>query len=937
VKTVPYPCGRGSNGERLQDIQDTPCLTEFLRAERQRLLHRIRGAYTAEMGEDPGEKEIAPIPYPLTSEPPTPDTRHPTPYIVTESPPGGIEIAQAFSDLMDTIIMRMFALACERMKTSPERVPIAIVATGGYGRRELAPYSDIDITFVPQRDNDPLTDRIIRDLFTQLMEVCINGNGLEVGYAYRLMEDCGRLDHQTVSGLLDARLIVGNERIFIQFEDAFWTGFNSADFIFTKLDERERALDKWGRTPFVVEPQLKEGPGGIRDIHTAVWLVQAREHLVAARVRGERVAPILASETGLSKQEIEAYLASKERLFQVRNALHAVVEGARNELVVTRQEEVAALLGYGDALPDESATPPVERFMSDLFHDLARIRRMSGQIIRHISNSRLILGIGLDCKRRQIVPANDALESDDPTWLLWACELAQKYGLELSERLETTAVNLVQISPVLANTQDAGQVFTRILSPLGAVYPALQRMADLGILGWLLPEFEAMRTLIPYDPSHDYTIGQHSLFVVRNLEALLQTESGEDYVEMRRLLEHLPHPEQLMLAALLHDAGKVVPNRPHAEVGAEMVEAVCRRLGWSNEATENVQFLIRQHLLMAETSRLRDPSVDETIRDFTQVVNDIDRLNMLYLLTYADTRAVGEGVWTPVKGRFLRELWRRTAAVLMEEEPVGFDAAAIARARRRLQKELSPGNLPEKEVAEHVEAMPSHYLLNQSLQQIALHIGFVRRVRAGEIVVDFHEERDAGYTELTVCTYDDPKPGLLAKIVGALFAADLDVHNAQVLTRVTPEDRIALDTLWVDFRGKPLTAGKKREVSANLNAVLSGEKSVAELLVHRQQSGKQKKRGRLSPLEDKPLTVNSVTHNQSDNLSVIVTGGPDARTAFGLVADGLSQLGWDIRSARISVWKGEAKASFYVSGAHELKEFVAQRALTDVLSRAGTE
>jgi [protein-PII] uridylyltransferase len=436
--------------------------------------------------------------------------------------------------------------------------------------------------------------------------------------------------------------------------------------------------------------------------------------------------------------------------------------------------------------------------------------------------------------------------------------------------------------------------------------------------------------LIPYDPSHDYTVGQHTLFVIKHLEALLSADANDDLIEMRRVLEELPNPEQLMLAALLHDSGKAEAGRPHAEVSEEIAEVVCQQLGWTPEAAANVRFLVRHHLLMAETSRLRDLNLDATLRDFTREVDDIDRLNMLYLLTYADTRAVGEGVWTQVKGRFLRDLWRRASAVLMAEEPADYDDAAIARARRRLLKDLSLENLPEAEVAEHVQAMPPEYLLNQNLNQIALHIGSIRRVRAGEIVCDFHDERDATYTELTICAYDDPQPGLLAKIAGVLYAADLNVHSAQVITRVTPTDRIALDTLWVDFRGRPLAPGKRREITTNITAVLSGAQTVQDILAKSRRPTAGTKSG-ASPAPSKPITVRSIRNDLSDTLTVLETSGPDERGVFYRICTALSQLGWDIRSARASIWQGEARGSFYVAGARPLSEEEARRALANVL------
>ncbi len=841
----------------------------------------------------------------------------------------GLPLALHLTDLIDAVLVRLFTLACGRAGVQPASVPLAIVATGGYGRRELSPCSDIDITFISQRDGDPTTDRLIREMFSQVMDICIARCGLEVGYAYRLFEDCASLDHQTASGLLDARLLTGSSRLFIQFEDAFWSGFNPTDFIFTKIEEREKALARWGTTPRVVEPQLKEGPGGMRDLQTAIWIAQARGQWVAARVRGRRGFDVLAEEGQVSPSDLKRLEAAKELLFQVRGALHAVTGAERDELVITRQEDVANRLGYRIQELGTDRVPPVEQFMADLFPVMAVVRRVADQVMRRVGNSRLILGIGLDCKQRQIVPANDSLESDDPVWLLWACELTQKYNLMLGEAVERAMVSLVGCGPLLKDAMQSAEVFTQILSHRGRVYPTLQRMADLGILGWYLPEFQAILDLIPYDPSHDHTVGQHSLLVVKNLEDLLQVEDPEERVEMRRIYEELPNPEQLILAALLHDSGKAFHERPHSEVSEEIVTIVCQRLGWSEGASANVRFLCLQHLLMAETSRLRDLSLDETIRDFTAVVDDMDRLNMLYLLTYADTRAVGSGVWTQVKGRFLRDLWRRSAAVLSDEEPVGYDEATLARARRRLLKDLSLGNLSEADVAEHIQTMPPQYLLNQSLKEIALHIGFIRKLREGQPVIDFMDEQEATYTEMTVCTYDDPHPGLLAKIAGALYAADVNIHSAQVVTRVYEEERIALDTLWIDYHGRQLAPGKRREVTATIQEVLNGEHTVPEILSRRKERSHRSRGPSYVPFV--PLTIRSVRNDLSDTYSVVEAVGPDVPGTFYKVADSLSRLGWNIASARVSAFHGEARCSFYVLGARDRRETEARQALAAVL------
>lgn len=855
----------------------------------------------------------------------------------------GMAAARAYSDLVDGIIARMLAIACSSILpgVTTDAAPIAIVATGGYGRRELSPHSDIDLTFVPARDGDAEVERIIKEMFTMVMRVFMDAAGMEVGYAYRLMEDCAALDHQTASGLLDARLIAGNPRIFIQLEHAYWSNFNPADFVFTKLDERRAQLNKtvppgapsdvFTPTPRMVEPDLKSGPGGLRDLHTAVWLTQAIHSLPAARVRGDRVWEVLERFAGLTPDECTQLKAAKEFLIRARNALHACAGAARDQLVVTRQEDVARSLGY--VSPKEAAGPPglrdeppaVERFMADLYEHTSAVSRITAYVMERAENARMFLGIGLDCANRTIEPVGPLLSAEDPVWILWACELAQRYRLGFSHALKREIQHVLAGSPRTKQPGEVGSVFTRILAWRHGCWPILQQMADLGILAWVLPEFAAVLDLIPYDPSHDYTVGQHTLYAVRFLDALRAPGGQEDTSELRRLLAELPHPEQLYLAVLLHDVGKFRDDRPHSEVGAEIAADVCRRLGWDASATENVVFLVRHHLLMAETSRLRDLNLDETIRDFTAVVDDLDRLHMLYLLTYADTSAVGAGVWTQVKARFLMDLAHRAERFVASDEEAA-DDAELTRTRRRLLRELSLENLDPEEVAQHVASMPAPYILNTSLAEITLHIGFVRRAREGTPVVDFHDDQNGTYTEVTVCTKDDPKPGLLSKIAGVLYAADLDVHAAQVFTRVSAgregsPERIAIDRLYVDFRGRRLTAGKRRELATNLPAVLSGRMSVDELL-----------RKRNKPAEVGGRVENLTVRNDlSDTFTVVEVSSKEERAMLYRVAGALSMLGWDIHSAKLSHFRGRSVASFYVTGAKHLPDAEARSQLARLM------
>ena len=511
---------------------------------------------------------------------------------------GGLAVALYYSDGVDALLRRMLALACRRAGggATIDSIPIAVVATGGYGRRELCPYSDIDITLIPHRDGDSLVDRVIKEMFTLVMRVFIDDNKIDVGYAYRLMEDCANLDHQTTCGLLDARLIAGSSRLFIQFEDEFQFGFNHAEFIFAKLEERRKQLRDTFSTPRVVEPNLKTGAGGMRDLQTAVWLTQARAGLDASQARGERSMQALVRYVGVTEKEA-AWISGGEGV-PLHGPQRAARSGGRGTGPVGRglaRSRLPRSSGMGrtrvlrgcpsrrgpwlrktPGSPD--CAPPVERFMRDYYAHANAVHQVCREVGTTIQRDRIFLGIGLDSVERRVEPAGEALASEDPIWMLWACEIAQRHDLDLGDNLAGAIMDLLAAEPTITDAERAADIFTRILaSPRGA-YRMLQRMADLGVLSWILPEFGLTMDLIPYDPSHDFTVGQHTLHVIRNLDSLRAPDVPEDLRDLRLLMLELPSPEQVYLAALLHDAGKAYHGRPHAETGAEMADAICADL-----------------------------------------------------------------------------------------------------------------------------------------------------------------------------------------------------------------------------------------------------------------------------------------------------------------------------------------------------------------------
>jgi [protein-PII] uridylyltransferase len=492
---------------------------------------------------------------------------------------------------------------------------------------------------------------------------------------------------------------------------------------------------------------------------------------------------------------------------------------------------------------------------------------------------------------------------------LHGCELAQAYDLGYHDSYEKTVQEFIQLSPHPPNVELCGRVFSRILSAPKGISQALQTLADQHVLGWLIPEFNNVRYLIPYDAAHDYTVGEHCLRVAQFLETLRVTTDPR-YQDFRRVWADVPSPEILILAGLIHDLGKdSQTSGGHSERGAELAETVGKRLGWAADRVDKVVFLVRHHLLMAETSRLRDIRLDETIRDFTRVCTDLETLNMLYLLTCADTQEVGTGVWTEMKGKFLAELYSRASAALTAASEMGGtgDAAFayipnLQKHRERIRKQLEHHNLPIDLVHEHTNRMSAQYLLNTPLEEIYLHMAMIDRLRqTGQPTVDLKTEFGTDFTEATIVAYDDTRPGLFAKIAGVLYALDLNLHAVQVFTRGSSV-RIALDTVWIDYRGKPLSANKKAEVQETIRLVLTSSLSLTELFE------KRKKTPKIQIIHGARIDADA-----SDRYSLLEIRAPDEPGVVYRLSQAISRMGWNIHSARLSVWGSRVRATFYLT------------------------
>jgi len=846
--------------------------------------------------------------------------------------PQSARVWRALSDTSDLVIQRIFALSlpaetAAREATQPR---IAVVATGGYGRRELCPFSDIDVTFIVSEEEDEHLDTTVRRMFLMLMETFSQRSGLKVGYGYRSFSDAPQLDHQTQTALFDTRVIAGSHGLKDRFLLEVFRHIWPAAYVRQKVAERREMLEKHGGTLYQIEPEVREGPGGLRDLHLAEWLAAVS----FPSTRGD-VWRQLQRLGAVSRRDVQQVTVARDFLLSVRSWMHWETSRHADLLVRERQEGLAIALGFRD---DDEASR-VERFMEAYYTHVENVSRVTASVIDRCLTERLSLTDELVCSGDEVLPAYPWVKVATPRFLVELCQQYQEHGLLPGHELRRMIAEHLDSCHDLSTDHEAADDFVGLLrapSPAPAAAPApgapsgvsgiqpagkpgvhqiLRLMADLGVLQRLIPEFGVANRRVPFDQVHRHTIGYHSLEVVRSLE-VLRTTTDERLLDFRRIWGEVPAPELLFLAGFLHDIGKIATGTGgHAERGAELAERVCRRLQLDADPTAKVVTLVRHHLLMSETAQLRDLTLDKTLLDFTQVIDSVELLNMLQLLTYADIEATG--VMSPMKIRFLEDLYYRSEALLSGAAPTpGQSPEQARRYRSRVTRRLSGSSLTPEQIREHTEEMPVSYLLNTRPEQIALHIRMVEALRSNGPVVEFENEPGAPITSIHLCSMERPEPGLLSQIAGVLYAHEIAVHGAQVFTR-TEESPIALDTLWADYHGREIPPMKRLELEQDLCATLKSGDVESVINRYRKQL----------PAAIPPRV--RFDNELADLHTVVEIEAEDQPALLYRITRSMAALGWNIQSARISTRGDRARDAFYVTDSSGSKLIDSESELVD--------
>jgi [protein-PII] uridylyltransferase len=806
----------------------------------------------------------------------------------------GHTIVRASSEVIDRLLRGLFESVIGDIQGLP---PLALVAVGGYGRMELAPRSDIDLLVLHADGVDePMVAKIAEQLLYVLWDL-----KLEVGWGVRSPSECLALaarDHTARTALVDCRFLTGSRPIYDRLERAVLADLLDAhgdSFIVDKVEEMNRRRSKYGDSVFLLEPNLKQSEGGMRDLQSALWISRAR-----FRVAG---LTDLLRKSILPPSEVSTLRSARDFLWRTRAWMHEMAGRKEDRLTFDLQESVAKSMGYADT-PEALG---VESFMRDYYLAASAVKHAADSLVARCEEARRRgktptrpLTNEFKLWGGKVTLTDGELFSRDPAAVVRLFAVADREGAPLySFARDKVAGNLSRLAEVVESPA-VGDVLREMFSRPGTRGEFLAAMHEAGVFAVVLPEFARVIAKRQHDLYHVYTVDVHSTFATKKLYALRNGELAESEPELTRLMQELRRPLPLYLGMLFHDVGKG-HGAGHSERGAEMFQSAARRLRLATPDAADAQFLILKHLAMSHVSQRRDLSDPALIRSFAAEMGSVERLTMLYLLTFADMCSVGPGVWTDWKARLLRELYGKTREVLESGGDQGDAATEVERARIALTAELSQ-NFKRSEVDAFVRSLPARYALATRAPDAARHLRVVRRVKERPLAALLVHRRRRSFTDVTLSAKD--RPGLLAVFAGAFAAHRVDIMRADIFSTA---DGHAVDVFAVrNPRGGPLERERWRAVRADILAVLSGRQTVSDLLARRQTSTLSQR-----PMPRVPTKV-TVDNAAAADATVIDVYAQDRIGLLYTIARAIYDAGGEIVLARIATEAHRAADGFYV-------------------------
>ncbi|MFO7764816.1 MAG: [protein-PII] uridylyltransferase [Pelovirga sp.] len=813
-------------------------------------------------------------------------------------------IVKQLSRMFDQLNRHIFAIASRGFDPASSS-DCALLAVGGYGREEMSPRSDLDIMFY-YRPEGKEAIRVIADRILYLLWDL----NLDVGYSIRCAADClEQADDPTVrTSLLDVRLVAGEQRISHDFVEDVAIPLKNRDprsFIKQKLSERETRKKKYGSSVYLLEPNLKEGEGGLRELQDALWIARIKykaDSLHELLIRGI-----------VTEDIVESYVLAQDYLWTIRNFLHFNGQRKTEQLTFDVQQQIANHLGYVNKIRGSA----VEQFMQDYYAHANQNEYLASRMILDATQSRTApkgmfsflvrrhLEDGFYLLRDELRASKHLTLLQNPELMMVAFELSQKHQVELCLELkQLIRDNLHLITDKVRRSKRINESFMRILRDFNGVAKTLHKMHHLQFLNAFIPEFKRIYCKVQFDLYHIYTVDIHTLFAIEEVEKLSSGEYRDTQPLLSQIIHNIEKPELLLLALLFHDIGKG-SGKDHSIRGAEMVPRIARRLRLRREDTRRLEFLVGQHLKMAHISQRRDLQDMKMIAQFAELMQTSENLRMLYLLTFADIKAVGPDVWSEWKGTLLQELFEKTYDVLEKKDFYQEQRTEKARNRKRKVRLALRGEFSEGRIIKTLNSLNNRYLLSYRSKEIIPHMRLALNRGRRALAMQVEHIEDAKFTEVTIATIDSP--GLFSQIAGVMAAHSINILGAQIHTRKNGD---VLDVLQVNSPvGEIVNKPKKwRNVEEDLTAVLEGRIMVEDLVANIEEPRFMSRTPRQTQRPNRIEFDNEV----SDSYTVIDIYANDKVGLLYEITRTLKELGLYIAVSKIATKVDQAADVFYV-------------------------
>ncbi len=811
---------------------------------------------------------------------------------------GGM-LAEKRTDIIDKLIKQ-----CIVGQGFPDLKNVAVLALGGYGRKELCPYSDIDLMFLYKPRNKTLAKDVTEKLLYLLWDL-----NLDVGHSVRTIDECLELaqedeDTTVLTSLLDSRLVFGDKELYSEFDKALYGDLLpgiSGKFIQSKIEENENRINRFGRSVYLLEPNLKESEGGLRDINYALWIAQVKFKV--------KTFSELLPKGILIEKELKVFEKALNFLLLIRSELHYLAGRAEDRMSFEFQESIAKFLGFKDA-----ELPAVERFLRIYYLRANEIREQSKRLIERCiadkgkirSSKKTKLQHGFMIQGSSLTVADPEAFKDDPANLMRAFEYSDKHQFKMSGYLMDLIreqVSVTTIDESVRSNPDFNASFLRILKKGKNVADVLFEMNRLRLLGYYIPEFGKIVCMAQHDAYHVYTVDVHSIFMVREIENLLSYKYYDDLPLLTKTAESLMNRQVLYLACLFHDMGKG-EGRNHAQKGAAMIPKISKRMGLTKYESEQLKFLVKHHLIMSHFSQRRDIHDYSMIVRFARSVKTLETLSLLYLLTFADIKSVGPDVWTNWKAMLLKELFIRTAKVLEQGE---FKKENPEDRLKRVTEEvvrILDNKYSNRRVKDIIKGMPDSYFLGFSPKKIAYHIGIIDSSKK-EVGMEVEYYPNEEYDEFTFWGFD--KPGIFSKLCGVIRASGFNVLGARIATR---NDGRILDVFYVNRLGKSSEDGDRAwdKLNANMRNIMTGKTNVERLVAKRKRD-----RPKFTKTIPQYPTKIEIDNESSDIATVIDIYTYDRAGLLYDITKAIKELGLSVVYAKISTKVDQVVDAFYVT------------------------